>query len=112
MVWTLVKKWGQSLGQPRAQRLTASMVWTPLPVPKSLSSDRGVLNALRHQWFGHQFHQLYRCCNPPVLNALRHQWFGHQWLIGGCSQWCMCAQRLTASMVWTRAEAQRLSLSG
>ncbi len=84
-----------------AQRLTASMVWTHYE-GFSPGSDGVVLNALRHQWFGHGVTTVSICavwvaCSTPygingldtyrsdsvaawwhVLNALRHQWFGHQ----------------------------------
>ncbi len=63
-----------------AQRLTASMVWTLLIFSGSCRWQP-VLNALRHQWFGHRHHHHHpKKGTHPVLNALRHQWFGHNWI--------------------------------
>ncbi len=63
-----------------------------------------VLNALRHQRFGHPPGLGKRRSPGPfsVLNALRHQRFGHKpdRAIGFLG--IMSAQRLTASEVWTR----------
>ncbi len=59
----------------RAQRLTASKVWTHLQM-RIRDLEAEVLNALRHQRFGHS--------NPALLSGFP-----------------LCAQRLTASKVWT-----------
>ena len=85
-----------------AQRLTASEVW-PYPIKSAGCFGDIVLNALRHQRFGHLLDPMvelacsYQCSTPYgirgldigaigaeepgivnlVLNALRHQRFGH-----------------------------------
>ncbi len=56
-----------------------------------------------------------------VLNALRHQWFGQDIRLHPTIGFQVCAQRLTASMVWAEAHdchglvliarAQRLTAS-
>ena len=100
MVWTHSNVRRRDSTTARAQRLTASMVWTPATVitptpidvgaqrltasmvwtPAQFYADRRqsqVLNALRHQWFGH-WPSFCNCSSfAHVLNALRHQWFGH-----------------------------------
>ena len=83
---------------------------------------KSVLNALRHQRFGHLGTQdaLDLLCQG-VLNALRHQRFGHTNKAGVIFPGELRAQRLTASEVWTPAtdlrfgywysRAQRLTAS-
>ena len=61
-----------------------------------------VLNALRHQRFGHITLPSIPASGRVVLNALRHQRFGHGRTRGTGSS-PVCAQRLTASEVWTLA---------
>ena len=82
-----------------AQRLAASEVWTP-PEFGQIRNQCRVLNALRHQRFGHPILPAHRTAPSQVLNALRHQRFGHilnlSAVICGGS-----AQRLAASEVWT-----------
>ncbi len=59
-----------------AQRLTASEVWAPQTAGETGPATH-VLNALRHQRFGHA-KVLAPIKHPShVLNALRHQRFGH-----------------------------------
>ncbi len=137
-----IEAWEQALG---AQRLTASEVWalestaqnhnqrllcsTPygirgLGTPIAFAptgADVNVLNALRHQRFGHLLLIAFRVNKLLVLNALRHQRFGHCCYQKPRGRHQLCAQRLTASEVWApmganrprlrRACAQRLTAS-
>ncbi len=68
-----------------------------------------VLNALRHQRFGHLLLVLECSFRQPVLNALRHQRFGHGFFLGFPIS-LLRAQRLTASEVWAQ-ELDRFWLS-
>ncbi len=65
-----------------------------------------VLNALRHQRFGHSLSSRQLCgLMAGVLNALRHQRFGHAAFVRSRSIGLVRAQRLTASEVWARTIA-------
>jgi len=97
-----------------AQRLTASEVWahwgratpfTSLSVLNALRHQRfghyqeigcvpvmeGVLNALRHQRFGHLVDQRLKINLLLVLNALRHQRFGHVDILANTSARDKCS---------------------
>jgi len=117
-----------------AQRLTASEVWAPRSERRNTCSGL-VLNALRHQRFGHDGANVQAGIILVVLNALRHQRFGHIRYrravssLAECSTpygirglgtdnepegiWpTICAQRLTASEVWARKAGVAIQLSG
>jgi len=102
-----------------AQRLTASEVWARLQIPRT-AITQCVLNALRHQRFGHETPsdkaRLLRACSTPY--GIRGLGTGPLLLLYLAAQ---SAQRLTASEVWAPAavsnsaffssSAQRLTAS-
>ncbi|SMH55946.1 hypothetical protein SAMN06272755_3016 [Picosynechococcus sp. OG1] len=124
MVWTLCRHCHSCSKCRRAQRLTASMVWTRTPQGHPPEVPL-VLNALRHQWFGHFWEwvkntpQLPMCSTPYGINGLdtpgkkkptslpisaQRLTASMVWTLN-CEAWfsfsILRAQRLTASMVWT-----------
>ncbi len=82
-----------------AQRLTASEVWAHhAPIPYNQATE-GCSTPYGIRGLG--THQRVRSCHPPqVLNALRHQRFGHRVGIQCEVLTGKSAQRLTASEVW------------
>ena len=84
-----------------AQRLTASKVWT-LRISKRGGSGIGCSTPYGIKGLDTVVHLLLSLL-LDVLNALRHQRFGHAGASDIAIQLRDCAQRLTASKVWTPA---------